>query len=54
MDEFRDFEKYVKGVDPYGMQSGIVLIDPPEEWYVRPHFTLAQLASRIMTSMQRY
>lgn len=34
MDEFRDFEKYVKGVDPYGMQSGIVLIDPPEEWYV--------------------
>jgi jmjN domain len=34
MDEFRDFEKYVKGVDPYGMQSGIVLIDPPEEWCV--------------------
>ena len=34
MEQFRDFEKYVKGVDPYGMQSGIVLIDPPEEWYV--------------------
>jgi hypothetical protein len=34
MDQFRDFQKYVKGVDPYGMQSGIVLIDPPEEWYV--------------------
>jgi hypothetical protein len=34
MDEFRDFEKYVQGVNPYGMQSGIVLIDPPEEWYV--------------------
>jgi hypothetical protein len=34
MEEFKDFEKYVKGVDPYGMQSGIVLIDPPEEWYV--------------------
>ncbi|KPI41813.1 DNA damage-responsive transcriptional repressor RPH1 [Cyphellophora attinorum] len=32
MDEFRDFEKYVQGVNPYGMQSGIVLIDPPEEW----------------------
>lgn len=34
MEEFKDFEKYVKGVDPYGMQSGIVLIDPPEEWSV--------------------
>lgn len=34
MEQFRDFQKYVKGVDPYGMQSGIVLIDPPEEWYV--------------------
>ncbi|RMZ91342.1 hypothetical protein DV736_g1421, partial [Chaetothyriales sp. CBS 134916] len=32
MEEFRDFEKYVRGVDPYGMQHGIVLIDPPEEW----------------------
>lgn len=34
MEEFRDFEAYVKGVDPFGMQSGIVLINPPEEWYV--------------------
>lgn len=34
MEQFKDFQKYVKGVDPYGMQSGIVLIDPPEEWYV--------------------
>ena len=34
MEEFKDFEKYVAGVNPYGMQSGIVLIDPPEEWYV--------------------
>ena len=34
MDQFKDFQRYVKGVDPYGMQSGIVLIDPPEEWYV--------------------
>ncbi|OCT52423.1 hypothetical protein CLCR_10909 [Cladophialophora carrionii] len=32
MEQFKDFQKYVKGVDPYGMQSGIVLIDPPEEW----------------------
>ena len=35
MEQFEDFERYVKGVDPYGMQSGIVLIDPPEEWYVK-------------------
>ena len=34
MEEFKDFQRYVKGVDPYGMQSGIVVIDPPEEWYV--------------------
>ncbi|KAI1615270.1 jumonji domain-containing protein 2 [Exophiala viscosa] len=32
MEQFRDFQRYVKGVNPYGMQSGIVLIDPPEEW----------------------
>lgn len=32
VEEFKDFEAYVKGVNPYGMQSGIVLIDPPEEW----------------------
>ncbi|EXJ93631.1 hypothetical protein A1O1_02023 [Capronia coronata CBS 617.96] len=32
MEQFKDFQRYVKGVDPYGMQSGIVLIDPPEEW----------------------
>jgi hypothetical protein len=32
MEEFKDFEAYVKGVNSYGMQSGIVLIDPPEEW----------------------
>jgi hypothetical protein len=34
MDQFQDFEKYMNGVNPYGMKSGIVLIDPPEEWYV--------------------
>lgn len=34
MEQFKDFQRYVKGVDPFGMQSGIVLIDPPEEWYV--------------------
>jgi jmjN domain len=43
MDEFKDFEKYVKGVDPYGMQSGIVLIDPPEEWYGFPSLMHSRL-----------
>lgn len=38
MEQFRDFQKYAKGVNPYGMQSGIVLIDPPEEWYVHVAF----------------
>lgn len=33
MDQFQDFEKYMTGVNPYGMKSGIVLIDPPKEWY---------------------
>jgi hypothetical protein len=32
MEQFRDFQKYVTAVNPYGMQTGIVLIDPPEEW----------------------
>ena len=32
MEEFKDFEKYVKGVNQYGMKCGIVVIDPPEEW----------------------
>ena len=32
MEDFRDFKKYVSGTEPYGMQSGIVLINPPEEW----------------------
>jgi jmjN domain len=36
MDQFQDFQKYMKGVNPYGMKSGIVLIDPPDEWYAAP------------------
>jgi jmjN domain len=32
MEQFQDFEKYMNAVNPYGMKSGIVLIDPPEEW----------------------
>jgi uncharacterized protein (DUF3820 family) len=34
MEQFEDFEKYMNAVNPYGMKSGIVLIDPPEQWYV--------------------
>ena len=50
MEEFKDFEKYVKGVDPYGMQSGIVLIDPPEEWYVCSISTTSLLRQVLATS----
>lgn len=34
MEQFQDFQKYMNAVNPYGMKSGIVLIDPPKEWYV--------------------
>lgn len=32
MDEFRDFYKYNKAINKYGMQSGIAKIIPPTEW----------------------
>ena len=35
MDEFRDFEAYMKRVECWGMRSGIVKVIPPKEWYVR-------------------
>ncbi|KAG8977997.1 hypothetical protein FRB90_008609, partial [Tulasnella sp. 427] len=31
-DEFRDFEKYMERVEPWGRKSGIVKIIPPDEW----------------------
>lgn len=34
MDQFRDFEKFIDKIDKYGMQSGIVKVVPPPEWYV--------------------
>jgi len=34
MDQFRDFEKFIERIDKYGMQSGIVKVVPPKEWYV--------------------
>lgn len=52
MEQFKDFERYVKGVDPYGMQSGIVLIDPPEEWYVAD--PSAHVAHPCGSSSRRY
>jgi hypothetical protein len=33
MEEFRDFEGYMKSVETWGMRSGIVKIVPPQEWY---------------------
>jgi hypothetical protein len=34
MDEFRDFEQYMKRVECWGMKSGIVKVIPPKEWSV--------------------
>ncbi|KAF9255848.1 JmjC-domain-containing protein [Marasmius fiardii PR-910] len=34
MEEFRDFESYMKRVEPWGMNSGIVKVIPPQEWCV--------------------
>ncbi|AQZ12885.1 GIS1 (YDR096W) and RPH1 (YER169W) [Zygosaccharomyces parabailii] len=31
-DQFKDFYQYVKSINKYGMQSGIVKIIPPQEW----------------------
>ncbi|KAJ0125257.1 hypothetical protein J7T55_006602 [Diaporthe amygdali] len=32
MDQFKDFKKFMRAVDSYGMKSGIIKIIPPEEW----------------------
>jgi len=32
--EFCDFEKYMEAIQPWGMRSGIVKIQPPKEWLV--------------------
>ncbi|KAL9110937.1 MAG: hypothetical protein Q9227_004552 [Pyrenula ochraceoflavens] len=32
MDQFADFEKFMNAINHYGMQSGIVLVDPPQDW----------------------
>jgi hypothetical protein len=32
MDQFRDFQSFIKRIDKYGMQAGIVKVVPPKEW----------------------
>ena len=32
VEEFEDFEKYMEGVECWGMRSGIVKVVPPKEW----------------------
>ncbi|UNI24603.1 hypothetical protein JDV02_010337 [Purpureocillium takamizusanense] len=32
MDQFKDFQRFMKKVDSYGMKSGIIKIIPPQEW----------------------
>lgn len=32
MQEFQDFEGYMKSIEPWGMRSGIVKVVPPKEW----------------------
>lgn len=32
MDQFKDFYRYVKAINKYGMLSGIVKVIPPQEW----------------------
>jgi hypothetical protein len=33
MDQFKDFRRFVDKINHYGMQSGIIKIIPPKEWY---------------------
>lgn len=33
-DEFKDFERYMEAIQPWGMTSGIVKVIPPKEWSV--------------------
>lgn len=32
--EFKDFERYMEAVQPWGVVSGIVKVIPPKEWLV--------------------
>jgi len=34
MEDFQDFETYMKRVECWGMKSGIVKVVPPKEWCV--------------------
>lgn len=33
MEQFHDFERFIRAVDHYGMQSGVIKVIPPKEWY---------------------
>ena len=44
--EFRDFEKYLKSIEPWGMTSGIVKVVPPQEWQVALNHPLLAYAPR--------
>lgn len=44
--QFKDFQKYVKAINKYGMKSGIVKVIPPREWVQQlPPITEKQLKS---------
>ena len=32
MDQFRSFPEFIKKIDHYGMQTGIIKVVPPKEW----------------------
>ncbi|KAL4754917.1 hypothetical protein BDW72DRAFT_84538 [Aspergillus terricola var. indicus] len=32
MNQFRDFQSFIKRIDKYGMRSGVVKVIPPKEW----------------------
>jgi jmjN domain len=34
MDQFRDFQSFIRRIDRFGMKSGVVKVIPPKEWYV--------------------
>lgn len=47
MDQFKDFQSFINKVEKYGMQSGIIKVVPPKEWYV---FSTVMIASRAVAN----
>ena len=52
MNQFRDFAKLVAAIDSYGMQSGIVKVVPPPEWYVVVDLPLPGAQPRLRTQFR--